>query len=391
MSSIMDIIAHETGGRMDTIHGLRGHFMNNIDAKPPGNNRKIINRFFIGITVVLLVIVIGAIVLFWNELRTLFSLEKIDDYGAYQMTYYGDYGFEEFLEVGASSDEEIEEFVTKRLLKGLPINLGVTGDGCTAFVTKNEKGEVIYGRNFDFLYAPSLQLYTKPKNGYKSVSTVNLSFAGYSENFLPDDSILDKFLTLAAPFLPFDGMNEKGVAIALLAVPEAEPSYDSNKITLNTTTAIRLVLDHASTVEEAVQLLRNYNIYFSGDIECHYLIADASGRSVIVEFYDDALQVVETKTDYQVATNFIAYNGLNIGEGFTEFERYDMVEKELLDNNGILSENDVISILAKVGVQDGEVDKLQWSVVYNLTTGDVRLFIHRDTNDITATKLEMSN
>lgn len=187
----------------------------------------------------------------------LFSLEKIDDYGAYQMTYYGDYGFDEFLEVGALSDKDIEEFVTKRLLKGIPINLGVTGNGCTAFVTKNEKEEVIYGRNFDFLYAPSLQLYTEPKNGYKSVSTVNLSFAGYSENFLPDGSLFDKFLALATPFLPFDGMNEKGVAIALLAVPEAEPPYDSNKITLNTATAIRLVLDNASTVEEAVKLLRN--------------------------------------------------------------------------------------------------------------------------------------
>lgn len=365
--------------------------MNSIDGKPHGNVRKNIKRFFAGIAVVLLVIVIGAIALFRNELRTLFSLEKIDEYGAYQMTYYGDYGFDEFLEVGASSDKDIEKFVTKRLLKGMPINLGVTGDGCTAFVTKNEKGEVLYGRNFDFLYAPSLQLYTEPQNGYRSVSTVNLSFAGYSEDYLPDGSLFDKFLTLAAPFLPFDGMNEKGVAIALLAVPEAEPPYDSNKITLNTTTAIRLVLDHASTVEEAVELLRDYNIYFSGDIECHYLIADASGRSVIVEFYDGELQIVEAETDYQIATNFIAYNGLNIGEGFTEFERYDMVEKELSDNNGILNENDVISLLAKVGVQDGEVDKLQWSVIYNLTTGDVRLFIHRDTSNITAEKLEMSN
>lgn len=365
--------------------------MDNVDSKPRGNTKKFRRHFFIGIAVVLLVIVIGAIALFWNELRTLFSLEKIDDYGAYQMTYYGDYGFDEFLEVGASSDKDLEKFVTKRLLKGMPIDLGVTGDGCTAFVTRNEKGEVIYGRNFDFLYAPSLQLYTEPKKGYKSVSTVNLSFAGYSEDFLPDGSLFDKFLTLAAPFLPFDGMNEKGVAIALLAVPEAEPPYDSNKMTLNTTTAIRLVLDNAATVEEAVELLRNYNIYFSGDIECHYLIADASGHSVIVEFYDSELQVVEAENDYQIASNFIAYNGLNIGEGFTEFERYDAVEKELLDNNGILNEDDVISLLAKVGVQDREVDKLQWSVVYNLTTGDVRLFIHRDTNNMTVTKLEMNH
>lgn len=48
-----------------------------------------------------------------------------------------------------------------------------------------EKGEVMYERNFDFLYAPSLQLYAEPKNVYKSVPTVNLSFAGYLESSLP--------------------------------------------------------------------------------------------------------------------------------------------------------------------------------------------------------------
>lgn len=73
--------------------------MNDTDGKPQQNIKKIIKRFLTGIAVVLLVIVIGAAALFWNELRTLFSLEKIDDYGAYQMTYYGDYGFDEFLEV----------------------------------------------------------------------------------------------------------------------------------------------------------------------------------------------------------------------------------------------------------------------------------------------------
>ncbi|MGI5850309.1 MAG: choloylglycine hydrolase, partial [Christensenellales bacterium] len=80
---------------------------------------------------------------------------KLDDYTMYSMTYYGDYGFDEFLAIGAKSDADIEAFV-KHLLKGLPIDLGVTGDGCTAFVTRNEKDEMLFCRNFDFRYAPSL-------------------------------------------------------------------------------------------------------------------------------------------------------------------------------------------------------------------------------------------
>ena len=84
--------------------------MDNTGRKTHGKSKKIISRFLIGIVVVLLVIVVGAIALFWNELRTISSITKIDDYGAYQMTYYGDYGFDEFLEVGAQSDAALKGY-----------------------------------------------------------------------------------------------------------------------------------------------------------------------------------------------------------------------------------------------------------------------------------------
>ena len=60
--------------------------------------------------------------------------------------------------------------------------------------------------------------------------------------------------------------------LASLAVPEAEAPYYSDKVTLNTTTAIRLVFDNAATVEEAVDLLRQYNIYFSNGIVCRFVV-----------------------------------------------------------------------------------------------------------------------
>jgi len=345
-------------------------------------------KILIGIICIILLVVVMAIILFFNELRSLASLKVIDDYPMYRMTYYGDYGFDEFLKSGAKSDRDIEKFVTKRLLKGLPININVTGAGCTAFVTKNDKGDTIFARNFDFTYTPSLQLWTNPKNGYASISTVNLSFAGYSKDNLPLPIKMKSFLALAAPYLPFDGMNEKGVSIALLAVPEAHLRTDDNKITLNTTTAIRLVLDKAANVDEAIEILRKYNIYFSGDIECHYLIADSSGKSVIVEYWNGELQVVKSDKSYQIASNFIAYNGLNIGEGYTEFERYDAVKKAIEENHGSLTQEQTIDLLAQVGVYEttGE-DKLQWSVVYNLTDLDGYCFVNRKKENVKEFKL----
>lgn len=315
--------------------------------------------------------------MFRHELKTLGTLEEKST-GVYIMTYDGDYGFDEFLQTGANSDADIEAFVTKRLLKGLPIKLNVSEAGCTAFVSQNEEGDIIYARNFDFVYAPFLQVHTNPDNGYASVSTVNLSFAGYGKDNLPSSGVsFNNFLTLAAPYLPFDGMNEKGVCIALLAVPEVQMINDPDKITLNTTTAIRLVLDQAASADEAVELLKKYNIYFSGDVTCHFLIADATGRSVIVEYYDGGVQVVESETDYQIASNFVAYHGLNIGEGYTEFDRYHTVE-EVLQNDNVVTMEECEKLLNTVGVYDGETDKLQWSVVYNLTDKTGRIWPHRD-------------
>lgn len=89
-------------------------------------------------TLYTIVLILAFIILFFNEIRTLVSLKKVDDHPMYTMTYYGDYGFDEFLKTGAKDDSDIEKYVTKRLLKGLEIDLGVVGDGCTAFVTKND-------------------------------------------------------------------------------------------------------------------------------------------------------------------------------------------------------------------------------------------------------------
>lgn len=345
--------------------------------------KNISKKVGIGILSVIVLILIVALILFYNELRSLATLKVVDDYPMYQMTYYGDYGFDEFLEVGAESDKEIEKFVINRLLKGLPININVTGAGCTAFVTKSDEGDIIFARNFDFTYSPSLQVWTNPQNGYASVSTVNLSFVGYSKDNIPAPMRINSFLTLAAPYLPFDGMNEKGVSIALLAVPEVQLKKDENKVTLNTTTAIRLVLDKAATVDEAVELLSKYNIYFSGDVKCHYLIADATGKSVIVEYWDGELQVVETDEAYQIASNFIAYNGLDIGEGYDEFERYDIVKQSIEKNDRGFTKEQTLDLLTKVGIYglEGE-DKLQWSVVYNITDLRGYAFAHRNTENV---------
>ena len=345
---------------------------------------KIVKKIGFCLFCVVILITAAFTILFFNEINSLSSLRIVDNYPMYQMKYCGDYGFDEFLKVGAENDSDIEKFVTRKLLKGLPIDLGINKAGCTAFKVKNEKGEVLLCRNFDFDYAPSLQIKTEPKDGFKSISTVNLTFAGYSKGNLPKEGVkMKNFLTLASPYLPFDGMNENGVAMALLAVPEVNVKDDKDKVKLNTTTAIRLVLDKAKNVDEAVELLKKYNIYFSADVYCHYIIADAEGNSVIVEYWDGKLQTIKSVKDYQIASNFISYNNLNIGEGGSEFDRYNTVEKVINDNNGVLTQKQAEKLLMDVGCYNSKGEnKLQWSVIYNLTTRTGEIFAYRNNKNV---------
>ena len=98
---------------------------------------------------------------------------------------------------------------------------------------------------------------------------------------------------------------------------------------------------------------------------------------------------METEEAYQIASNFIAYDGLNIGEGFSEFERYDTVKNTIEANGGVLDEEKAAGLLAEVGVMDGDTDKLQWSVLYNLTRGTGEIFAHRNMDNLIEFYLEM--
>ena len=216
--------------------------------------KNIILRIFFAIIGLLIAVIAVAGFIFRNEIRTLCSIKKLDDYGMYQMTYYGNYNLDELLEQGVTSDLELQDYIIKELTHGIPIHIDVVGDGCTAFVYTDENGKTIMGRNFDFTYSPSMQVFTNPDDGYSSVSTVNLSFAGYGEDNLPD-SWTNSFLALSAPYLTFDGMNEKGVCVCSLAVPDADTPV-TGKPMINTSVAMRLILDKAASVDEAIELLK---------------------------------------------------------------------------------------------------------------------------------------
>ena len=316
--------------------------------------------------------------MYFNLLRTMFSLKKRHDYPMYSMTYYGDYGFDEFITQGATNDEDLLQFIQARLTRRKRIGINTPNSGCTTFTARDSNGDILYGRNYDFPATPSLVVKTNPKSGYASISVVDLMALGFSPKNLPEGKMSKKLPLLASPYLPFDGMNEKGLAIAILQVPKSDLPNDPGKITLNTTATLRLLLDKAATVSEAIELLGKYNIYFSYNVYCHYFIADASGKSVIVEYHNNKMNVTEENT----ASNFYACNTKlaldDPGEVPTPHERYDMVKEKLLQQSGVLSMSEAGKLLCDLGIYDDTKNILQWSVVYNLSALTGMVFPGRD-------------
>lgn len=292
------------------------------------------------------------------------------------VAYEGDHGFDAFLaQGGASSDAQVVEFLVRQLMGAgaQGISFVEIAFGCSVLSVGNSQGEQLFGRNFDWQACDALVVQANPASGYASIATVNMSFL---DGFASMLSILpDQVRTIAALYAPLDGMNEKGLCVAVNMIQDSaviEQATDLPDIT--TTTAIRLLLDKAATVDEALVLLEGYDMHSSMGMMVHLAIADAEGRSVVVEYVNNEMTVIETP----VVTNFYLAEGEKNGIGTAQSHtRYDML-MERLSQTPTMEVDDVANALSSVSKQNfGEFESTEWSIVFNQHTGEVRYF-HRE-------------
>ena len=290
------------------------------------------------------------------------GFRKVDDYPLYVLHYEGDYGFGEYLATGET-----------------PLVGYIHVPGCTVF-TAMGGGETLMGRNFDFPSNPALLLYTDPPDGYASVSMVDLGYFGYSLSNLPQEGDLDSLL--AALYLPFDGMNEKGLAVGMAAIPEALAPTAEGKTTIGEIQVIRLLLDYAGDVDEALTLLEEYNVEMTTP-PIHYMIADGSGESVVVEYIHGEMHVLREEMPYQVMTNYIiqgAQTGLD-----APCWRYRAVYEGLSGCNGVLSAGEAMDLLSEAS-QSSTI----WSIVYDASTGEIHVAMGHSYENIYMFSLDMT-
>ena len=311
---------------------------------------------------ILLVTVCGACAMFWEELGIIRSIHPISQgKNCYYMEVKSDYYFDKFLEAGgACSDKEVSIFLTNCISKGF-YQVDVTNEGlsCSTISAKNTNNSHVWGRNFDWYGSVPIIVKCTPKEGYASIATCDFKNITESAEAVPNNFIR-KMLAIAAVYVPMDGINEAGLCVADLEVNEGGMiEVDTEKPDLTITTAIRLLLNRAATVEEAVQLLEQYDIHASGGISHHLSISDASGASVSVEFVNGEMQVVQT----DCITNFNLANNDTAAGGESAQKRYERLCTLYQENNGILTGEDIKYALSQVSQTEGTWTT-QWSIVY---------------------------
>ena len=275
------------------------------------------------------------------------------------MTYYGDYNSR----LEALNDRIVQYGI------GSVIPLNGHYDECSIFTAMGNPERPFFGRNLDnnTERAVLVGLYTPP-DGYASIAVSNMFNMGFHPN---DDPTLlpleDRLLLLNSVLFVTDGMNERGVSVALASVDDAHIVRDENKKLICINYLQREILDRAGSLDEAIVIVQNHDV-FDKDVNTlshHILMADASGLSAAAEYVDGEWRIMRNDKPWQIVTNTRLYDR---SEEWirAQCDRYRIADDYLENANGTITWQEGMDILRLMSVGD-----TQWSSIYDMVNRDV--------------------
>ena len=332
-------------------------------------------------------------------------IRRLDKDGhMYFMDYKGDY-----------YDPKIIEEVIRR-------NTQVPG--CSCFLTHNEKGEVLTCRNYDLGHRVSAEdpsytglnvvMHCKPQGKYESIGIADAVWldpvSPLYQTGGPDLPDFDPEMFLCLPYACMDGLNEKGLSANLLKVvikkgdQPAMAEYSCGIL-------LRNILDNCASVDETVELVKNFRYRPEDWQSVHVFVTDANGKSVIMESRNGKLSIAET----DIASNFylcsndaedsyrngalheraVILSGLDgksrysygSGHGYHRFacmlsqlEMYQDRSSEEYRTVMPESQAKVIlrSVIQNTNTRAAGVTMTQYSAIYNNTAGTMKVWSYQD-------------
>ncbi len=383
--------------------------------------------WIVSIVAVLAVVLGIAVFALWhNEIATVASFQQVrtrnDDHldgSVYTMEVKGGFYLDDFIaQGGAKSDAELIDFITGKITKGLlKMEISESEIACSAFTAQTLEADRLFGRNYDLSKTNTCIVFTEATEGrHATISTVDLQFLGMDVD-QDVEGLMNKVTCLAAPYAPLDGVNDAGVSCGIFMSYQGGETIvptdlNTDKPDITSTTLLRLILDYADNVEEAVEIASTYDLHDSAATSYHYMVADATGASVILEWVNgadatdldgSARQLVvtyndddthigqeESQSDFQWITDFIIqpdyYDDPADQKGL---DRYQKLYEKLSQTDGIVADEEAaMEILASVGRRNWSNDDKNTctvhSAVYNLTDKSVLWVSNENYQDETA-------
>jgi penicillin V acylase-like amidase (Ntn superfamily) len=209
---------------------------------------------------------------------------------------------------------------------------------CTIFHVTDQNDQVLVGRNFDW------------------------ETAGGRVWFIPatDTSNGLSIFEQDGVDMPYEGINDKGLFIAIAAVPDTNTPLSIVKPIRKSLELVKIVLEQAQTVAEALQIFPQYTVVFGsflGNPHVHYKIVDKNGKSAIVEYVANEMKITRDINSQVMTNHYVIAPKLGTA-GENSVARYNTARNNL---KSLYSVKDVQNLLATVSQRH-----TLWSNVYDL-------------------------
>ena len=242
---------------------------------------------------------------YWTaeQRETAESIRMIDDKGLlYEINYVGDYHLDEVIAAGTYPNDvsfaNIQKVILPNTTNPVPHNVSV--GGCSSFAAVSAEGHPILCRNYDWFTgnSASIVIHTAPSDGYRVLGVSDPSYYGMHLGEDLSDEIRENLLY--SPFCILEGVNEKGLSAGLMMLHGNPMCQDTGKQQLVSSMVIRVILDRAATVDEAIEVMKQYDVIsgsYDQDVSFHWCVADLSGRRAVLEYVNNELVVNECPLD----------------------------------------------------------------------------------------------
>jgi len=212
------------------------------------------------------------------------------------------------------TEQFIRTLVALAVFAGLFAGLMSDASACTGVRLTAKDGSIVYGRTMEW---GAFDLRSRVSIIPRRYTFQGLTPDGYNgKKWSAKYGVLSLDMLERDNIVVGDGMNEKGLAVGLFYLPGfAEYMSYEKDLADNTITAVDVagyLLTQCATIEDVKAVIERVRVVAVVDeaigapVQCHWLVTEASGKSIVIEYLNGKLRVFDAPLG--VLTNSPSYD-----------------------------------------------------------------------------------